>query len=228
LQLQGGPAAQLMEGDLLLEFVPNLAQTPNGFLDAYQAVRFMAGTGADGRTMRFRFEQGQQRALFPSEQQPGANAELARFQSGTVAGSIRFRLQNVTTTGGVAVPIADPLVGSVTVARLAPAIRSMTTPDTATGINVIAEAVSTSREITGVCLALQAAAGTELSFTRPDAGFLNTAFTQWFLENPASFAPGGAFLVTIPIDLSNRQTFGSAQLWLRNSEGWSAPNSPCQ
>jgi hypothetical protein len=136
LQLQGGPAMQPMEGDLVLEFVPNLAQTPNGFLDAYQAVRFMAGSGADGRTMRFRFEQGQQRALFPPEQQAGADAALARFQSGTVAGSMQFRLQNVTTTGGVAVPIADPLVGSVTVARLAPAIRSMTTPDTATGINV--------------------------------------------------------------------------------------------
>jgi hypothetical protein len=77
-------------------------------------------------------------------------------------------------------------------------------------------------------LALQAAAGTELTFTRPDPAFLDTAFAQWFNENSLSFAPGGAFRVTIPIDLSNRQTFGSAQLWLRNSEGWSAPNSPCQ
>ncbi|MEX2301856.1 MAG: choice-of-anchor D domain-containing protein [Bryobacterales bacterium] len=227
LELPAGAATETLEGDLVLEFVPNLSQTPNGFLAAYQAVRFMAGDGADGRTIRFQVPQGQQRATFPEEAAAGVDPLLARFQSGTVAGSIQFHLENVRTLDGDAVPVTDAMAGSAAIARLAPAIRATTTPTTPTGINVIADAVSTTREITGVCLALQAAPGTELTFTRPDPTFLNQAFTQWFVENEASFAPGGAFRVTIPIDLSNAQTFGSAQVWLRNTEGWSGPNSPC-
>ena len=227
LELQAAAAAETLEGDLILEFVPDLSQTPDGFLAAYQAVRFMAGDGADGRTIRFQIPQGQQRATFPAEAAAASDPLLARFQSGTVAGSIQFRLANVRTLDGDAVPVTETMAGSAALARLAPEIRSTTTPTTATGINVVADAVSTTREITGVCLALQAAPGTELTFTRPDPTFLNGVFTEWFVENSASFAPGGAFRVTIPIDLSNAATFGSAQVWLRNTEGWSGPNSPC-
>ena len=227
LQLAGGAASQTLEGDLLLEFTPNLPQSPPaGFVAAYQAVRFMAGTGAGGRTIRFRFEQGQQRAVFPGEQQAGGDPLLGRFQSGTVAGSIQFRLANVQTLQGSAVPIADPIVGTATVGRLAPSIRSMTTPQRTGGINVVVQAVSTTREITGVCLALTAAPDADLSFTRPDPAFLNTPFTQWF-TNSSSFAHGGAFSLNIPIDITDMRVFGTAQLWLRNAEGWSAPNSPC-
>lgn len=227
LQLAAGAASQTLEGDLLLEFTPNLPQTPPaGFVEAYQAVRFVAGTGAGGRTIRFRFEQGQQRAVFPGEQQAGVDAQLARFQSGTAAGSFQFRLANLRTLQGADVPIAEPIVGTATVARLAPSIRSMTTPQAAGGINIVVQAVSTTREITGACLSLTAAPGADLSFTRPDPSFLNTPFSQWF-TNANSFAHGGAFSLTIAIDISDMQTFGSAQLWLRNGEGWSAPNSPC-
>jgi hypothetical protein len=223
LELAGGVASQTLEGDLILEFTPDLPQTPPaGFIEAYQAVGFMAGTGAGGRTIRFRFEQGQQRAIFPAEQA----AQLARFQSGTVAGSLRFRLANVRTLQGADVPIVNPIVGSATVARLAPAIRSMTTPQITGGINVVVQAFSTTREITGVCLALTAAAGADLSFSRPDPTFLNAPFSQWF-NGSGSFPHGGSFSLTIPIDISDMRAFGSAQLWLRNSEGWSSPNSPC-
>jgi hypothetical protein len=223
LQLAAGAASQTLEGDLILEFTPNLPQSsPAGFVEAYQAVRFMAGTGAGGRTIGFRFDQGQQRAVFPAEQA----AQLASFQSGTVAGSLRFRLANVRTLQGAEVPIVNPIVGSATVARLAPAIRSMTTPQITGGINVVVQAVSTTREITGVCLVLTAAAGADLSFTRPDPAFLNTPFSQWFTGS-GSFAHGGSFSLTIPIDISDMRAFGSAQIWLRNSEGWSSPNSPC-
>jgi hypothetical protein len=228
LQLAAGAATQTMEGDLLLEFTPNLSQTPPaGFVDAYQEVRFMSGSGAAGRTIHFQFVAGQQRAVFPAEQQAGADPMLARFQSGTVAGSIQFRLANLRTSQGDGVPIANPIVGTSTVARLAPSIRTATAPQITGGINVVVEAVTTTREITGVCLALTPASGSDLSFTRPDPGFLNTPFSQWFANN-ASFAHGGAFSLTIPIDISNMQAFGSAQIWLRNSEGWSSSNSPCQ
>jgi hypothetical protein len=220
------PIAVPLEGDLLLEFTPDLPQAPPaGFAAAYQEVRFMAGTGAGGRTMHFRVEQGQQRAVFPAEQ-TGGGAQLASFQSGTVAGFIQFRLANLRTQQGADVPVAVPIVGTATVGRLAPSIRSMTTPQISGGINIVVQAVSTTREITGVCLSLSAAAGTDLSFTRPDPSFLNTPFTQWFAGG-SSFPHGGAFSLTIPIDISDPQTFGSAQLWLRNSEGWSAPGSPC-
>jgi hypothetical protein len=186
----------------------------------------VAGSGAGGRTIHFRFEQGQQRAAFPAEQQAGVDAQLARFQSGTVAGLIQFRLANLRTLQGDDVPIAVPIVGTATMGRLAPSVRSMTTPQVSGGINIVVQAVSTTREITGVCLSLTAAAGTDLSFTRPDPSFLNAPFSQWF-TNGNSFAHGGAFSLTIPIDISDMRTFGSAQLWLRNSEGWSATNSPC-
>jgi hypothetical protein len=225
LELAGGVASQTLEGDLILEFTPDLPQTPPaGFVEAYQAVGFMDGTGAGGRTIRFRFDQGQQRAVFPAVQQ--GDVQLASFQSGTVAGSLRFRLANVRTLQGADVPIVDPIVGSATVARLAPAIWSMTTPQITGGINVVVQAFSTTREITGVCLALNAAPGADLSFTRPDPTFLNTPFSQWF-NGSSSFAHGGSFSLTIPIDISDMRAFGSAQIWLRNSEGWSAPNSPC-
>jgi hypothetical protein len=228
LQLAGGAATQAVEGDLLLEFTPNLLQAPPaGFVDAYQEVRFMSGSGAAGRSIHFQFAQGQQRAVFPTEQAAGADPLLARFQSGTVAGSIQFRLANLKTSQGADVPIASAAVGSSTVARLAPAIRTAATSQITGGINVVVQAVSTTREITGVCLALTPASGADLSFTRPDPGFLNTPFSQWFANN-ASFAHGGAFSLTIPIDISNMQAFGSAQIWLRNSEGWSGANSPCQ
>jgi hypothetical protein len=227
LQLPDGAASQAMEGDLIVEFTPNFPQAPPaGFVEAYQAVRFVAGTGTGGRTIRFRFDQGQQRATFPAEQQAGVDAQLARFQSGTAAGSLQFRLANVRTLGGTDVPVAQPIVGSATVARLAPLIRSVTTPQITGGINIVVQAVSTTREITGVCLALNAAPGADLSFTRPDPAFLNTPFSQWF-ANTQSFAHGGAFSLTIALDISNMQAFGSAQIWLRNAEGWSSSNSPC-
>jgi hypothetical protein len=227
LELPAGAASQTLEGDLLVEFMPNFPQAPPaGFAEAYQAVRFVAGTGTGGRTIRFRFEQGQQRAIFPAEQQAGVDAGLARFQSGTAAGSLQFRLANVKTLAGVDVPVAQPIVGTATVARLAPVIRSTTTPQITGGINIVVQAVSTTREITGVCLALNPAPGADLSFTRPDPAFLNTPFSQWF-TNSQSFAHGGAFSLTIAIDISNMQAFGSAQIWLRNAEGWSSPNSPC-
>jgi hypothetical protein len=227
LELAGGAAQQTILGDLMLEFIPNLPQAPPaGFAEAYQAVRFMAGGGSGGRTIGFQFSQGQQRAVFSAEQQAGADAQAARFQTGTVAGTLRFQAINLRTSDGSSVNVADPIVGSVSVERLAPSIRSLNTPATGTGVNVVVESVSTTREITGVCLALNAAAGADLSFTRPDATFLNTNFSQWFSSNP-SFAHGGAFSLTIPIDISNSSTFGSAQVWLRNSQGWSAPNSPC-
>ncbi len=226
LQLAGGAATQAMEGDLLLDFTPNLPQTPSGFAAAYQAVRFMAGTGAGGRTIHFRFEQGQDRAAFAAEQAAGSDPLLARFQSGTVAGSIQFRVANLRTAQGGEVPVAGPVVGTATVARLAPSIRTMTTPQISGGVNVVIDAISTSREITGVCLALTPASGADLSFTRPDPGFLNTPFAGWF-ANSDSFPHGGEFLLTIPINISDMRAFGSAQVWLRNGEGWSAPNNPC-
>jgi hypothetical protein len=55
---------------------------------------------------------------------------------------------------------------------------------------------------------------------------LNAPFSQWF-NGSGSFPHGGSFSLTIPIDISDMRAFGSAQLWLRNSEGWSSPNSPC-
>jgi hypothetical protein len=223
LELAGGAASQALEGDLLLEFSANLPQAPpGGFAAAYQTVRFLAGAGAGGRTIPFRIEQGQQRAVFPAEQ----NAQLAQFQSGTVAGSIQFRLANVRSSQGAAVPVTNPIVGTSTVARIAPSIRSLTTPQITGGINVVVQAMSTTREVTGVCLALSPASGADLTFTRPDPSFLNAPFSQWFNGSP-SFAHGGEFSLTIPIDISDMRAFGSAQVWLRNGEGWSAPNSPC-
>jgi hypothetical protein len=227
LELAGGAAQQTILGDLLLEFIPDLPQAPPaGFIDAYQAVRFVAGSGTVGRTIAFQFDQGQQRAVFSAEQQAGADEQLARFQTGTVAGTLQFQLANLRTPDGSSVAVVDPIVGRVSVERLAPSIRSLATPQVTTGINVVLEAVSTPREITGVCLALNPAAGADLSFARPDTSFLNTAFSEWFGNN-SSFAHGGAFSLTIPIDIDNLSAFGTAQVWLRNSLGWSAPNSPC-
>jgi hypothetical protein len=104
--------------------------------------------------------------------------------------------------------------------------RPLQTEASAGGRTLILEGYSSSRAITGVCVQLSAASGTELEFQRPAVDFANSPFSAWYL-NADSGAAGGAFRLTVPVNITNQQAFGSANMWVRNAAGWSDSNNPC-
>jgi hypothetical protein len=186
----------------------------SGNLPQDPSVRFLSG----GDSMAFEISSGQTRAVFPGEPNPNT----ARYQTGTVAGAIRFFVSQLETSGGAAVPIADgPEVGSTEVRYLPPAfVESLDCARTTAGISLSLKAYSTPRNVTGVDLNLSPAPNTELNFTKPPETFANEFFNSWFADaNNNGY--GGAFMLTIPISISDMRALGGASVRLRNEVGWS-------
>jgi hypothetical protein len=217
------PAQAAMRGTLQLRFQPAASvPLPDGFEERYGGVVRFLDTGAQ---IPFEIALGRQRAVFPSE--TGGNSQLARFQAGTVEGQVLFRVENLETVTGTPVPLAGDALGQAAVTGGPPVItRPLQTEASAGGRTLILEGYSSSRAITGVCVQLSAASGTELEFQRPAVDFANSPFSAWYL-NADSGAAGGAFRLTVPVNITNQQAFGSANMWVRNAAGWSDSNNPC-
>lgn len=226
VEVSGGAPAEALEGDLLLDFFPD---TPQGvgpqFESSYAAVRFMSGDGPLQRSIPFRIEAGQNRATFPSEQDAEAQADVARFQTGSVAGNIRFRLANLRTSSGTPVGSSGGLESTVQVPRSAPQA-SLTMNRTGAGADLVVDIVTTTREVTGVCVLLSAAAEADLEFQRPPPNFAAGPLGDWF-SNTDSYMHGGGLTLTIPVSVDQQNVLGSAQVWIENGQGWSSTGSPC-
>jgi hypothetical protein len=203
------PAPESLVGVLTIALNP-------GTLAVDPSVRFLA----TGLSIPFRIDAESTVARFVGE----PDARRARYQSGTVAGLIRFSVSELTTISGNPVEVAGGVeVGATRVPRLAPVILdSVQCTLTRDGIELSAQGLSTLREITGVALNLKAASGTVLNFAPPPEDFANSLFLAWF-SDPGHNQHGGLFRFSIPIAFTDMRTFGSASVRLRNSVGWSDP-----
>ena len=215
-QLNPYPTVGLQLSEPALESVEGILEIylDSGKMPPDPSVRFLQ----TGKSIAFKFLSDRTRAIFPSE----GGQELAQYQSGTVAGHIRFLVTMLRTIDGTEIPMpGGPAVGSTEVQRLEPRIiDTLACARTAEGVDVTLRAYSTIRQINGVDVDLTAAAETQLSFPKPDETFANEAFSAWFNDTDSDRF-GGAFALTIPIAVSDIRTLGSVSVRLRNEIGWS-------
>jgi len=166
-----------LKGRLTLSFVPNAMRGDE------PAIQFASG----GRIVDFTIPAGGTAAMF------GDTAQIA-FQSGTVAGTIDFRA--AFTVDGTDVTASPAPTGSVTIARAAPAVRTVRATRTPTGLRAEIVAFATSREVTKVDVQFLSATGANLGTTRLTLD-VAALFAAWYAS--ADAAPfGSLFTLTIP------------------------------
>ena len=144
------------------------------------------------------------------------------YQPGTLAGTITFRLSQLTTEdGGEPVDFGGASVASTRVEPAAPVIQETTCSRSGTTLTIVARGLSTTREITGVNLNLTAASGANLTFTPPSADFANAAISEWY-GSEASTASGSTIALTVPLQIQGAfNALGQATISFSNSEGTS-------
>jgi len=153
---------------------------------------------------------------------------LPAVQLGTVAGVITIALKVLTITStGQTVTLPTPAPSqTITVPQLAPVIvpgSVKITGITPAGFQVILDASSTPRDLSGANVTFTAASGTQLNGTPTFAVSLGGAAGTWFdPANANATMSGGAFSLTIPFTYSgDTSALGSASVTLTNSVGTS-------
>jgi Bacterial Ig-like domain (group 3)/FG-GAP-like repeat len=141
------------------------------------------------------------------------------FSPGTVAGTIAVAFS--ITAGGVDVTPSNLTTAvHVTVPPGIPAFQTVTLDCSSTGIQVIVQGYSTTREISAAQVVFTAAPGKSLqtsSFTISQAQQL---FTSWY-ENPVSDSGGSSFTLTQPFTFQSGDSsdIGSVSVTLTNGQG---------
>jgi len=200
-----------LNGTFRLSFTPNAAGLPANFTNS--AVQFVSG----GITSPL--------AIPANSTTP---VTLPAVQLGTVAGTITVQLTSLTIAStGQAVPLPTPAPSqTITVPRLAPVIvpgSVKITNITSSGFQVVLDASSTPRDLSGANLVFTAASGTQLSGTQTFTVSLTSVAGPWFdPANAAAVASGSAFTLTIPFIYSgDTSALGSVSVTLTNSVGTS-------
>jgi len=194
-----------------LSFTPNAAGLPASFTNS--AVQFLSG----GITSTVKIPAN---SIAP--------VALPAVQLGTVAGVITIALKVLTITStGQTVTLPTPAPSqTITVPQLAPVIvpgSVKITGITPAGFQVILDASSTPRDLSGANVTFTAASGTQLNGTPTFAVSLGGAAGTWFdPANANATMSGGAFSLTIPFTYSgDTSALGSASVTLTNSVGTS-------
>jgi|GEM_PF-4057485 len=209
---QGYPVP--ISGQLVITFSPNAAGAPDDPM-----IQFATGgtcsnfNGPAGRCVAFTIPANATAAQF------SGNAAQIALQTGTVAGNI-----NLTATfsaGGTDVTPAPAPAGSLTIARSAPVIQSVTATRSGATLQLVIIAFATSREVNTVRVQFNPAAGANLQTTTlsVDVGSL---FTGWF--NSSAAAPfGSLFKLTLPFTVQGDPgAVTGASVTLVNGDGQSA------
>jgi hypothetical protein len=166
------------------------------------ALQFSSG----GRAADFRIPAGQTRAVF--------SVPSLAIQTGTVAGTINFRL--TLALAGQPVTPPNAVDRSVRINQLAPVISGVELERRANGFNIHITGFSTTRELSEATVTLTPAAGRELQTTRYVVAVTET-FRGWF-NNAQSLPFGTQFRLTLPFD-GDPAVVQSVRVRLRNSVG---------
>lgn len=154
------------------------------------AVQFAVG----GRTVNFTIPAGQRDAVFAS------NATQARFQTGTVAGSIVIT-PSFQSDGGIALTPTDPPALTLTVAQAAPRLQSVQiSGKTSSGFSLLVTGFATSRQISTIELSFTAASGENLGTSKITLA-AEPSFNAWY-QSTASAQFGSQFTATVPLTLT--------------------------
>lgn len=210
VQFNGAPAENL-RGRLEFDFAADNPDLPSDPLLAF------LDTGTN--SVDFRLPVGLNQAEFLVNGTP----TQAAYQPGTLAGTITFRISQLTTEdNGEPVDFGGANVASTRVEPAPPpVIQETTCSRSGTTLTIVARGLSTTREISGVNLNLTAASGANLTFTPPSADFANTAISEWY-GSEASTASGSTIALTVPLQVQGSfSALGQATISFSNSEGTS-------
>lgn len=202
------PTPVALSGTLTLNFTPNAAGLPSGYVDP--ALQFVSG----GRTITFTIPSGGTSATLPNG---GA------FNAGTVAGTITLVMTTLEGAGASQLPSPAPS-STIPVARATPIITpgSVKIVNTSTGFDVEVQGFSTPRDLTTANFTFSASAAGRIEgssgFSIPVSG----PFDSWFnhaegQQNGSRFHAVFSFTATGDANLIQ-----SVSVTLTNSVGASA------
>lgn len=201
------PAPVALTGTLTLNFTPNAAGLPSGYVDP--ALQFVSG----GRTITFTIPSGGTSATLPNG---GA------YNAGTVAGTINLVMTTLQGAGVSQLPSPAPS-STISVARSAPVITpgSVKIVNTTGGFTVELQGYSTPRDLTTANFAFSASAAGRIE---GDATFpvnVSSSFTTWFASATGQ-QNGSRFFVTVPFTVTgDANLIQSVSVTLTNSAGTS-------
>ena len=141
------------------------------------------------------------------------------FSPGTVAGTISVAFS--ITAGGVDVTPANLTTpASVTVPAGIPAFQKVTLDCSSTGIQLIVQGYSTTREISAAQAIFTAAPGKSLQTSSFTISGAQQLFTSWY-QNPLSDSGGSSFILTQPFTFQSGDSsdIGSVAVTLTNGQG---------
>ncbi len=197
------PAPEPLTGALIMTFTPDqgLADDP--------ALQFASG----GRRVSFTLPAGGESAVFGGQPAIG-------FQSGTVAGTIRFTA--VFDRNGVDITPIDPPEQSTTVPASPPTITAVLVESvTPSGFTVVVSGFSTTREITQATFRFTGRSGVQVQPSSVTPAGIAEAFADWFeARAEESQVFGSQFTLQVPFTISGEQNaIASVSVTLSNSQG---------
>ncbi|MFN7996373.1 MAG: SBBP repeat-containing protein [Bryobacteraceae bacterium] len=207
-----------INGQLTLKF------TPNQTLPIDPTIQFSIGTcdAATGIcTVDFNIPAGQKTATFT--QGTTSQPQLV-LQTGTVAGTLLFTAENLTT-GGETITLASNQPLQVSAPPQPPGITSVTIQTTTSGFSIVIQGFSNTREITEADFHFTPKAGTQLQ-TADFAPPVTSAFQTWY-GSTTSVPFGSVFVYTQPFTFTSGgiSTLQSVTVTLKNAQGSSASAS---
>jgi hypothetical protein len=141
------------------------------------------------------------------------------FQAGTVAGTIQLSL-SYQAAGVDITPSTTPVLSTQIVAA-APAIKSVVATQTTSGIQVVIDGLSTTRDMKSATFQFTPASGATLQTTSVTVD-VSAMFAAWY-QSSSSLPLGSQFSLTIPFTVNGGvNTIASVSVTLTNSVGTSA------
>jgi hypothetical protein len=205
LTLPGYPLP--LKGTLQLTFTPNASNLTSSFVN--QQLRFATATTPDGKTTEVDIPAGSSGPI-----------PIPPIQQGSVAGTITVSLTGVTFNGNPVTPFQAPPPATIVIAQGPPTI--VGTPrftGNASGLQIVFDAVSNTRELTKVDLLFAPAADSQLTATTVTFD-LASASTQYFTSS-AGVGAGGSFTITINLTFTGdpKALPSAVTVTLTNSRG---------
>jgi hypothetical protein len=203
-------SSDTVNGTLTVTFNPG----PAGITDDANVT--LVGSQGSARTINFTFS--------ANTTTPVLSFGNPMLQAGTVAGTIRLTLSNVTVGGQAVTPTNGTY--DITIPRMAPVITNVRILNrTSAGFEVEVTGYSTTREVTQSTFQFTAASGANLVTTQLQPDIAST-FAAYY-QTPDSQSVGSAFVYTQPfiVKQGDASAVGSITVTLTNKEGTSDPKT---
>lgn len=193
-----------LSGELTLTF------TPSGALPTDPMITLLGGTCTAGTcTADFQIPAAETSATLT-------------LQTGTVAGTLEFSIDNVAV-GGTAVTLPNNPTANVSVPPQTPGITSITIEQQSSGFNIVVTGFSNTRDITEADFTFTPTSGSQLQTSTFALTNVAAAFQDYYASD-ASLAVGSEFVYTQPFNVTagSISTLQSVTVTLRNAQGASS------